>query len=306
MRIEQLQYFESLIQEGSFTKAAEQLHIAQPTLTASIKAIEKELNTKLLLRESTGITLTEDGHKVQRFAQAVLKLHSNLIEEINRPSLPDNETITIFATNFFYKIILESFLPNFLETTKINVRPVDLDFTTSLELFYMHNCNFAIISRLTADDESKCAPDMLTSDDKFFFSDLTYIPIFQSKFGACMSTKSSLLYAEEFTPMYTHAVNQPTTMFPNRQFKMSDRILFVTSTIEPHIHAIAQNKAICTIPYFAYKYYFAQEEGIVFRPFSNNIVHTYYLVYPKNHTLTNAEQLFINALAKYLTQLRLT
>ncbi len=306
MRIEQLQYFETLIQEGSFTKAANQLHIAQPTLTASIKAMEKELNCKLLLRESNGIALTEEGHKLLRFTQAVLKLHSNLIEEINRPSMLDNETITVFATNFFYKIILEQFLPDFSAKTNIHVRPVDLDFTTSLELFYMHNCNFAIISRLTADDESKCAPDMLTSDDKFFYSDLTYIPIFQSKFGACMSAKSSLLYAEEFTPMYTHAVNQPTTMFPNRQFKMSDRILLVTSTIEPHIQAITEDKAICNIPYFAYQYYFAQEEGIVFRPYSNNIVHTYYLVYPKNHTLTGAEQIFIEALAKYLAQIKLT
>lgn len=306
MRIEQLQYFESLIQEGSFTKAAEHLHIAQPTLTASIKAIEKELNTKLLLRESTGITLTEEGHKVLRFAQAVLKLHSNLIEEINQPSVPDNESITVFATNFFYKIILENFLPDFSARTQVNVHSVDLDFVLSLESFFIHNCNFAIISRLTAEDESKCVPDMLTPDDKFFYSDLTYIPIFQSKFGSCISANSSLLYVEEFTPMYLHTINYPTTMFPNRQFKMSDRILFATSTIAPHIEAITQNKAICSIPYFAYKYYFAQEESIVFRPYSNNIVHTYYLVYPKNHTLTNAEQLFINALAKYLTQLRLT
>ena len=306
MRIEQLQYFDSLIQEGSFTKAAEQLHIAQPTLTASIKAIEKELNTKLLLRESTGITLTEDGHKVQRFAQAVLKLHSNLIEEINRPSLPDNETITIFATNFFYKIILENFLPDFSAQTKVNVHSADLDFVLSLESFFIHNCNFAIISRLTAEDESKCSADMLIPDDKFFYSDLTYIPIFQSIFGVCMSEKSSLLYVEDFTPVYTQISNLTMTMFPNRQFKMSDRILFATSTIAPHIEAITQNKAICSIPYFAYKYYFAQEESIVFRPYSNNIVHTYYLIYPKNHTLTNAEQIFIDALAKYLSQLKLT
>ena len=304
MRIEQLQYFESLIQEGSFTKAAEHLHIAQPTLTASIKAIEKELNTKLLLRESTGITLTEEGHKVLRFAQAVLKLHSNLIEEINQPSVPDNESITVFATNFFYKIILENFLPDFSAQTRVNVHSADLDFVLSLESFFIHNCNFAIISRLTAEDESKCSADMLIPDDKFFYSDLTHIPIFQSIFGVCMSEKSSLLYVEDFTPVYTQISNLTMTMFPNRQFKMSDRILFATSTIAPHIEAITQNKAICSIPYFAYKYYFAQEESIVFRPYSNNIVHTYYLVYPKNHTLTNAEQLFITALAKYLTQMQ--
>ena len=304
MRIEQLHYFHTLIQEGSFTKAAEQLHIAQPTLTASIKALEKELNNKLLKRESTGITLTEEGHKVLRFTQAVLKLHDNLIEELNSTSPASNENITIFANNFFYKIILEHFLPHFSARTQVNVRAIDLDFATSLESFFINNCNFAIISRLTAEDESTCIADMLIPDDKFFYNDLTYIPIYQSKFGVCMSSKSSLLYVEDFTPMYTHAVNHPMTMFPNRQFKMSDRILFVTSTLAPHIQAITQNKAICNIPYFAYKYYFSQEESIVFRPYSNNIVHTYYLIYPKNHTLTNTEQLFIDALAKYLSHIK--
>ena len=135
MRIEQLHYFHTLIQEGSFTKAAEQLHIAQPTLTASIKAMEKELNSKLLKRESTGIALTEEGHKVLRFTQAVLKLHDNLIEELNSSPLPNDETITVFATNFFYKVFLENFIPDFSAQTKILVRSADLDFVTSLESF---------------------------------------------------------------------------------------------------------------------------------------------------------------------------
>jgi DNA-binding transcriptional LysR family regulator len=173
-----------------------------------------------------------------------------------------------------------------------------------LESFFINNCNFAFVSRLTADDDSKCAPDMLTPDDKFFFSDLTYIPIFQSKFGACMSSKSSLLYIEEFTPIYTHTVQHPMTLFPTRHLKMSDRILFITSTPEKHIQAITENNAICNIPYFAYKYYFGNEENIVFRPYDNNVMHTHYLVYPKNHTLTKAEHLFIEAFAKYLSQMK--
>ncbi|MBQ2776212.1 MAG: LysR family transcriptional regulator [Peptococcaceae bacterium] len=304
MRIEQLQYFESLIQEGSFTKAAEQLHIAQPTLTASIKAMEKELDTKLLNRDSGALTLTENGEKVLRFAQAVLKLHDNLLEEIKRSATYANETITVFASNFFYKIILENFLPDFFSKKQINIRPIDLNFSTSLELFYMHNCNFAIISRLTAEDKSECVPEMLTSDEKFFYTDLTYIPIFQSKFGACMSSSSSLLYAEPFTPLSVQAAKHPMTMFPNPQFKVSDRVLFASSTIAPHIQAIKENKAICNIPHFAYEYYFAQENGIVFRPYSNNIIHTYYLIYPKGHSLTQAEQIFVEELAAYLTQLK--
>ena len=43
MRIEQLQYFQTLIQLGSFNKAATALHITQPGLSDAIKALEKEV-----------------------------------------------------------------------------------------------------------------------------------------------------------------------------------------------------------------------------------------------------------------------
>ena len=299
MRIEQLQYFETLIQEGSYTKAAAQLHIAQPSLTASIKAMEKELDTLLIIRDTTGIRLTDEGEKVLRFAQAVLKLHENLLTELNPVPHP-NENITVFAANFFYKIILENFLPTFFKNMQIQVRSVESDFAISLESFFIHNCNFAVVSRLTADDESKCVPGMLIQEDKFFYDDLIYIPIFQTPMGVCMSNHSSYLYTDELTPMYLLAANASITMFPNRYFKLSERVLFSSSTIAPHIDAISQNKAICSMPYFAFQYYFAQEDCLVFRPYTNNITHTYYLVYPKTHTLTAAEQVFVEELANFL------
>lgn len=304
MRIEQLHYFQTLLQEGSFTRAANQLHIAQPTLTASIKSLEKELDVKLLIRDSNGISLTEEGEKVSRFTQAVLTLHGNLLEELNSASTIVKEQITIIASNFFYKVVLENFLPSFSAKTRISVRSVESDFIPSLDSFFIHNCNFAIVSRLTAEDESTCAPDMLISDEKFFFEDLIYIPIFQTPFGACMSKDSPLVYVEDFTPMYAVTCNYPITMFPNRFYKLNNRVLFASSTIEPHIQTLLQNKAICNLPSFAYDYYFSQEDNLIFRPYSNGILHTYYLLYPKGHTLSTTEQVFINELASYLKRVK--
>ena len=304
MRIEQLHYFDTLIQEGTFTKAAAQLHIAQPSLTASIKAMEKELDTKLINREAGGISLTEEGHKVLRFSQAVLRLQQNLLEELKLSSIAE-ESITVFASNFFYKIILENFLPDFTEHTQMTIRAVESEFEATLEWFFIHNCNFAIISRLTAEDESKCAPDMLLPDEKFYDENLTYIPIYQTEFGVCLSNYSPLHYVEDFTPAYLSMLNYPTTMFPRRSIKLTNKVLFSTSTIASHIQALSQNKAISSLPRLAYDYYFAKESNLTFRPYANNMLLTYYLVYPQNHTLTGAEQVFIEALAKYLSQLNL-
>ena len=56
-----LRYFLAVAREQSFTKAAEQLHITQPTLSRQLAALEEELGVKLLVRSGRNITLTDQG-----------------------------------------------------------------------------------------------------------------------------------------------------------------------------------------------------------------------------------------------------
>ena len=50
--------------QGGTHLRLEQLHISQPSLTASIKAMEKELDTPLLIRDTRNFVLTEEGKQV--------------------------------------------------------------------------------------------------------------------------------------------------------------------------------------------------------------------------------------------------
>lgn len=61
MNFSQLKYFEELILQGSFTKAAEKLGISQPALSQQISKLEKELNFKLVDRLSQPLRLTPEG-----------------------------------------------------------------------------------------------------------------------------------------------------------------------------------------------------------------------------------------------------
>ena len=61
MTLLQLQYFETLARVLHYTRAAEELHIAQPSLSYSIGELEKELGVKLFEKESRKIHLTEYG-----------------------------------------------------------------------------------------------------------------------------------------------------------------------------------------------------------------------------------------------------
>lgn len=72
MQLKQLSCFAAIIEAKSFTAAARELFISQPTLSQSIQAFEKELGFRLLTRTSTGVAATELGELVLADAKRVL------------------------------------------------------------------------------------------------------------------------------------------------------------------------------------------------------------------------------------------
>ena len=76
MEIRLLRYFLAVAQEESISKAADLLHITQPTLSRQLMDLEEELNTKLLIRgkRNKKIILTEDGKLLKSRAQEIIEL----------------------------------------------------------------------------------------------------------------------------------------------------------------------------------------------------------------------------------------
>lgn len=61
MELRQLAYFEAVVRYGGFSRAAEQLHIAQPAVSAQVRRLETELGTPLLERTTRRVALTHAG-----------------------------------------------------------------------------------------------------------------------------------------------------------------------------------------------------------------------------------------------------
>lgn len=74
MEIRVLKYFLAVAREGSFTKAANYLHVTQPTLSRQLMDLEYEVGQKLLIRGKYNVTLTQEGMLLKKRAEEILSL----------------------------------------------------------------------------------------------------------------------------------------------------------------------------------------------------------------------------------------
>ena len=78
MELRTLRYFLAAAQEENITKAADILHVTQPTLSRQMMDLERELGVTLMLRGKNGLTLTDDGIFFRQRAQEIVELADRL------------------------------------------------------------------------------------------------------------------------------------------------------------------------------------------------------------------------------------
>lgn len=83
MDFRQLQSFTSVVEFGSFTKAAEKLAISQPTISTHIRALEEELNARLILRTTKNVEITPKGRELYEYASKILELRERMVQCCN-------------------------------------------------------------------------------------------------------------------------------------------------------------------------------------------------------------------------------
>lgn len=66
MNLKQLEAFVQVAEGGSFSKAARELYLTQPTISAHISSLEKELNVRLFVRNTKEVSLSDNGKEIGR------------------------------------------------------------------------------------------------------------------------------------------------------------------------------------------------------------------------------------------------
>ncbi|MBR7088203.1 MAG: LysR family transcriptional regulator [Mogibacterium sp.] len=81
MEIRHLRYFLAVAREENMTRAAELLHVSQPTLSKTLKALEEELGKKLFTRHSFSIELTDEGMLLRDRAADLIAMADKIEQE---------------------------------------------------------------------------------------------------------------------------------------------------------------------------------------------------------------------------------
>ncbi|WP_225439742.1 LysR family transcriptional regulator [Amycolatopsis eburnea] len=84
MEIREMRAFVAVVEAGTMSKAARQLHLSQPALSQTITALERRLGLQLLVRTSTGVRTTDAGATLLGEARAVLARHDQALAALAR------------------------------------------------------------------------------------------------------------------------------------------------------------------------------------------------------------------------------
>src|ERR1700680_3255435 len=106
MELRHLRYFVTVAEALSFTKAAEKLHTAQPSLTRQIKDLEEELGVRLLNRTKQQVTLTDEGRSFFADAKRLLALAAETVEAVRRLQSGEVRALNVgYVSNLFYDLL---------------------------------------------------------------------------------------------------------------------------------------------------------------------------------------------------------
>ena len=105
-----LLYFWTVARSGSIAKASQELHLAQPTISAQLKLLEESLGHKLLERQGRRLVLTDVGRTVLRYADDIFRLGNELRHALDGLPSGQQPRFTVGVTDVIPKLVAERLL----------------------------------------------------------------------------------------------------------------------------------------------------------------------------------------------------
>ena len=161
MTLQQLKQIIGIADCGSMNEASKQLFISQPSLSTTVKEVEKELGITLFLRNNRGITITPDGNEFLIYARQVVEQYSIIEERYFEQKRKKKFSVSTqhysFAVKAFVELVkeigMEDYEFAFHETKTADVINHVKNFNSELGILYLNNKNEQFIRKLLREYE---------------------------------------------------------------------------------------------------------------------------------------------------------
>ncbi|MDT2425829.1 LysR family transcriptional regulator [Enterococcus avium] len=157
MRLQQLIYFEKIIEKGSINEAAKALYLTQPSLSNALKELENEMKVQLLVRNKQGIIPTAEGREFLIYVRQILD-QVNLLEEKfkNEPLRRQNFSVSAqhyaFVVHAFVELLrtvnADEYNFTLRETETENIFDDLASFKSELGILYLNSFNRQVMTKL--------------------------------------------------------------------------------------------------------------------------------------------------------------
>lgn len=146
MDIKQLHYFCTIVQKGTISKAAKELHLTQPPLSYQMKLLEEELGTALFIRGSRAIQLTESGKLLYTRAQSILELMDATTKELEDLNLGKSGTLKMgVISSVMDELLHQWILPFSKQYPRIHYEITEANTYELIEELNQHLIEMAIV-----------------------------------------------------------------------------------------------------------------------------------------------------------------
>src|SRR5436190_23270039 len=106
MELRHLRYFVAVAEDLSFTKAAQKLRLAQPSLTRQVRNLEDEIGVRLLDRSNNRVALTEQGHRFLFDSKKILAMCDESVAIVRRMGHGESAQLNIgYISNIHYGLL---------------------------------------------------------------------------------------------------------------------------------------------------------------------------------------------------------
>lgn len=286
MELRQLEYFRAISQLGSITKAAQHLHIAQPSISVSIQKLEEELGVTLFDRSQRQIVLTAEGSIFESHVNDILTRIHDSTAEMKDLSLLQKGSIRLGVPPMIGAFLFSHIFVQFHKAYP------------NLQLIAEERGSMSILPQL---EQGGLDVGIITIPNTSH--DLEILPLTSGQFLVCMAYGHSLsrlssipfseLAHEPFILLKADSYSRHIIIQECKKYQFNPQIIFSSSQIETVFDLVEQHVGIS----FFLDVIVKKHPTILARPLNHPLYLHVGLAWNKNRYLSNATRAFIDFVA---------